>query len=134
MQGSAFSVGASIEARCTKCRKVTDHTIVAMDDAGPTKLQCNSCSRQHKYRTDAAVKKPVVRGSVNRTDAERREWAVLRPSMDSAQAKDYSMTAAYKVKALINHSVFGLGIVQRVLGSQKVAVLFEDGQKTMRCK
>ena len=44
------------------------------------------------------------------------------------------MTAAYKVKALINHSVFGLGIVQRVLGSQKVAVLFEDGQKTMRCK
>jgi len=134
MQGTALSVGDPIDARCTKCRKVTGHTIIAMDEEGPSKLQCNNCSRQHKYRSAAAVKKPVTRGGANRTEAERKEWAVLRPGMNSAQARDYSMTEAYKVKSLINHPLFGLGIVQRVLGSQKVSVLFEDGQKTMRCK
>jgi hypothetical protein len=54
--------------------------------------------------------------------------------MNLAKATDYSMTATYKVKALINHPVFGVGLVQRVVGSQKVEVLFEDGRKTMRCK
>ncbi|MDX2478966.1 MAG: hypothetical protein QNK24_01365 [Desulfuromusa sp.] len=44
------------------------------------------------------------------------------------------MTDVYKLNALINHPVFGLGLVQRVIGSQKVEVLFEDGKKTMRCQ
>jgi hypothetical protein len=47
---------------------------------------------------------------------------------------DYSMTAAYKVKSLVNHSVFGLGLVQRLSGLQKMVVLFADGEKVMRCK
>jgi hypothetical protein len=75
-----------------------------------------------------------VRRTVNPKDTERKEWEVLRPNMNSEKATDYSMTDAYKVKALINHPLFGLGLVQRVVGSQKVEVLFEDGKKTMRCK
>lgn len=54
--------------------------------------------------------------------------------MDSAKAKAYSMTDAYKLNSLIDHPVFGLGIVQRIIGSQKIEVLFEDGRKTMRCQ
>jgi hypothetical protein len=53
--------------------------------------------------------------------------------MNSDAARDYSMTGAYKVKSLINHPVFGLGLVQRVVGERKVEVLFEEGKKTMRC-
>ncbi len=134
MQSTTLSAGDPIEARCTKCRKNTDHIIVTMAEESPVKVQCNACSRQHKYRPPTAAKKPAVRKAALNKDAERKEWEDLRPSMNSDKATDYSMTDPYKVKALINHPVFGLGLVQRVVGPQKVEVLFEDGKKTMRCK
>jgi len=134
MKSSTPVAGDPIQARCTKCRKNTPHTIVAMTEEGPDKVQCSSCSRQHKYRPPTGIKKPAVKRTTNHKEAERKEWETLRPGMNSARAKEYSMTGAYHVKSLINHPLFGLGIVQRVVGSQKVEVLFEDGKKTMRCR
>jgi hypothetical protein len=134
MQNTTLVAGDQIHARCTKCRKNNCHIIVDMGEEGPAKLQCKTCGRQHKYRPPVATKKTIPARTVNHKDAERREWEALRPKMNNAEATDYSMTGTYKVKALINHPVFGLGLVQRVVGSQKVEVLFEDGKKTMRCK
>lgn len=133
MQSTTLSAGDPIEARCTKCRKNNDHTIITMGEELPEKVQCSVCSRQHKYRPPTVPKKPATRQAAPR-DADRKAWLALQPSMDSAKAKTYSMTEAYKVKSLISHPSFGLGMVQRILGSQKVEVLFEDGRKTMRCK
>ena len=134
MQNATLSSGDQIEARCTKCRKNNDHIIISMAEELPAKVQCNVCSRQHKYRPPIAAKKPAVRRTVDPKAAERKEWQALQPSMVEAKATDYSMLAAYKANALIKHKVFGLGLVQRVVGPQKVEVLFEDGKKTMRCK
>jgi len=134
MQSPKLSVGAPIEARCTKCRKNTTHAILSLADEAPTMVECGVCNRQHIYRPPTTVKKPAVRQAVQRKDAERKEWKELQPSMNSTKAKIYSMTATYKLKSVINHPVFGLGIVQRVVGAQKVEILFEDGTKMMRCK
>ncbi|HEX9776710.1 MAG TPA: hypothetical protein VGA63_01075 [Geopsychrobacteraceae bacterium] len=134
MQKTTLSAGDQIEARCTKCRKNTGHIIVAMTAEGPAKVQCNTCSGQHKYRSPTAPKKPAVRRTADPKAVEKKEWEELRSGMNSAKAADYSMTGTFKVKSLINHPVFGLGLVQRVAGSQKVEVLFEDGKKTLRCK
>ena len=54
--------------------------------------------------------------------------------MDNENVKDYAMDKEYRVKAVIKHPVFGLGLVQRVVGDRKMEVLFEDGKKMMRCK
>ncbi|MCK4536209.1 MAG: hypothetical protein KAT93_04300 [Desulfuromonadales bacterium] len=134
MQSTTLTAGDPTEARCTKCRRNTDHIIITMGEESPIKVECNNCGRQHKYRPPTAARKPAVRRTIDPKDAERKEWEALRPSMDSAKATDYSMTAAYKVKALTNHPLFGLGLVQRVVGPHKVEILFEDGKKTMRCK
>jgi hypothetical protein len=133
MKSTPTVAGDPIQARCTKCRKNTDHIVITMAEEGPAKVQCGSCNRQHKYRPPTAAQKPAVKRTVNNKEAERKEWETLRPDMDSAKAAEYSMTGDYRVKSLINHPLFGLGIVQRVVGSQKVEVLFEDGKKTMRC-
>jgi hypothetical protein len=129
-----LSVGDQIEARCTKCRKNNDHTIITLEEGAPLKVQCSVCTRQHKYRLPTVPKKAATRKTVKPKDADRKEWEALQPTLDSSKAKTYSMTDSYKLKALIDHPVFGLGIVQRVIGSQKVEVLFEDGKKTMRCQ
>ncbi len=134
MSNTTLSVGDQIEARCTKCRKNTDHIIITLEEEAPLKVQCNTCERQHKYRPPTVPKKAATRKVVKPKDADRKEWEALQPTMDSSKAKTYSMTDSYKLKALIDHPVFGLGIVQRVIGSQKVEVLFEDGRKTMRCQ
>jgi len=122
------ALGDPIQARCTKCRKITPHTIIAMNDELPAEVECSKC--QHK----SAARKPVDRRPVDPKKAAREEWANLRPNMDGSRAADYSMTAAYKVKSLVNHPVFGLGLVQRQSGLQKMIVLFADGEKVMRCK
>jgi len=128
------AVGESIEGRCTKCRKNTDHVIVTLDEGAPTQVQCTACQRQHQYRPPTKTKKTARRSAVDPREAERREWQSLRADMDDTRAAAYSMAAAYKVRSLIDHPVFGLGLVQRVIGSRKMEVLFEDGRKTMRCK
>ncbi len=134
MHTMKLSVGGPIEARCTKCREITNHTIVAMTASGPAKVQCNTCSGQHKYRPAAPVKKAPARRTVNPKISEQNEWAELQPGMSRELAKEYTMTTAFKVGSLMNHPLFGLGIVQRLSGPQKVEVLFESGKKTMRCK
>lgn len=126
--------GDSIDARCTGCRKNTGHIIVTMNDEQADKVQCDTCHREHAYRPPTPVKKTAVRRTADPKVAECKEWAELRPGMNSALATDYSMTASFKVRALVNHPVFGLGIVQRQAGPRKIEVLFEDGKKTMRCK
>jgi len=128
MPSKKLTTGDPIQARCTKCRKITAHTIVTMGTEYPAEVQCDKC--QHT----SAARKPADRRVVHPQKAQREEWATLRPAMDSARAMDYSMTAAYKVKSLVNHSVFGLGLVQRLSGLQKMVVLFADGEKVMRCK
>lgn len=134
MQDATLSVGDSIEGRCTKCRKNTAHIIVTLVEENPGKVQCTVCNREHKYRPPTAARKPAARRTVDPKEAERQEWQALQPTMNPAKATDYSMDATYKVNALINHPVFGLGVVQRVVGPQKIEVLFEDGRKMMRCQ
>lgn len=134
MGSTILSAGDPIEARCTKCRKNTNHIIVAMAEEVPVKVQCNTCSGQHKYKPPTAPKKAAARRTVDPKIAERKEWEELMPSMEGKQKTEYSMTTAFKVGSLMNHPTFGVGIVQSSGGPRKIKVLFEDGLKTMRCK
>ncbi|MDT8418825.1 MAG: hypothetical protein RQ754_00185 [Desulfuromonadales bacterium] len=129
-----LSAGDPVEARCTKCRKITNHIVIAMTETVPAKVECNVCSGQHKYRPPVAEKKPAVRRSTGQKSSAKQQWETLRPEMDRGNAKAYSMDASYQVNSLVSHPLFGLGVVQRIIGSQKMEVLFEVGMKTMRCK
>lgn len=134
MQNTKLSAGDPIEARCTKCRKNTNHIVVAMTAEGPAKVQCNTCSGQHKYRPTTVPKKPGVRRTIDPRIAEKKEWEELVPSMNGKNMTEYSMTTAFKVGSVMKHPVFGLGLVQGLVGPRKINVLFEEGRKTMRCK
>jgi len=141
VQKTALSVGSQIEVRCPKCRKNRDHEIVSIADGKPSKVQCVECKHQRKYRPPVTQKtaeeKLLIKNIENRQRknmSEQQQWTALRPNLDSSKALDYSMSAKYKNKDLVNHPVFGLGLVQRVIGSQKVEILFEEGVKIMRCQ
>jgi hypothetical protein len=65
--------------------------------------------------------------------AARAEWEALQPDMDTAQAVPYDMNRVYRVKTLLSHPNFGLGIVQLVIPPHKIDVLFQAGKKRLRC-
>jgi hypothetical protein len=134
MPRNKLLAGEQLEARCTKCRKNTLHTILTMAETEPDQVECTGCSRKHAYRPAVIPKKVTARRALDPKVAEQKEWQILRPGMKSEQATDYSMTDTYKTNTLMNHPVFGLGVVQRVVGTRKIEVLFEDGKKTLRCR
>jgi hypothetical protein len=109
------------------------------------RVECDTCHGTHAYhppktvKTSAAAKatgkKPAV-PRASRVDPEaaaRKEWADLEPDMDPEQAVPYDMNRPYRLKTLLQHPHFGLGIVQAVLPPNKISVLFKDSKKLLRC-
>jgi len=133
MKNTAPSVGDGIDARCTKCRKVTNHVIVAMVDIKPVDVQCNTCNGTHRYRKPVSIINAAKRASDSLV-AMQEEWTKFRTTMSNENVRDYAMDREYRVKTVIKHPLFGLGLVQRVVGDRKMEVLFEEGKKMMRCK
>jgi hypothetical protein len=138
------SAGSIVEARCTRCRSVLNHTIVAMVGEQIVRVECNTCHGTHNYhavKEDRPAKTPAGTGAkksaaprTSRLDpsaAARDEWAALQP-MDPARSVPYDMAGRYRVNDLIHHPTFGLGIVQTVLPN-KIEILFKDGKKLLRC-
>lgn len=148
-----LSAGDIIEARCTKCREVLNHRIVAMVEGKVVRVECNTCNGVHNYHAPPAVKAPKVpkapkKAAVSKprsttatprasrrdpVEIEREEWASLQPTFDLEKALEYNMNNRYSVKRLILHSVFGLGVVKTVTVPNKMQVLFKDGIKLLRC-
>lgn len=134
MTTKPLAVGDPIEARCTKCRTITNHTIVAMTDTKPAKVECNTCHGQHIYRQPKAPAAKKVDKVQKAKLEEQSKWAELETELHRDKAKAYSMDGNFEVGSFINHPQFGIGRVQEIAGFRKIEVLFEDGLKILRTK
>jgi hypothetical protein len=138
-----LSAGNTIETRCTRCNGVLNHTIVAMVAEKIVRVECSTCHGVHAYHkvpkepaAGRATRKKALIPRAAKADPEaaaRAEWQALQPGMDAAQALPYDMNRVYRVKSLLSHPNFGLGIVQLVIQPNKIDVLFRDGKKRLRC-
>lgn len=140
-----LSAGSIVETQCTRCRREMNHTIVAMVGAKIVRVECNTCKGVHAYRAPKVVKQAGVakdgqpkvatprKSKIDPEAAARAEWVDLQPTINPAQAIPYDMNRVYRVKNLLIHQLFGLGIVQAVLPPNKIDVLFQEGKKRLRC-
>ena len=147
-----LSAGDIIEARCTKCREVLNHRIVAMVAGKVMRVECNTCNGVHNYHAPPAEKVPktpkqaavdkkpaVTKATTPRVakkdpvEVEREEWASLQPTLDPEKALPYDMNGRFLAKRLVVHPLFGLGIVKTVTVPNKMQVLFKEGIKLLRC-
>lgn len=152
MNTRKLSAGDIIDARCTRCKEILNHRIVAMVEEKVVRVECNTCGGAHGYyppptakaaktpKSPSAAKAPRSSNAAPRTsrkdpaEAERDEWAALRPNMESERAVAYAMDGKYRTNGLINHSVFGIGVVKQLIPPNKMQVLFQDGIKLLRCQ
>lgn len=145
MKIKKLSAGDFIEARCTRCREVLNHTIVAMVGEQVVRVECNTCHGMHNYHGEKKTREPASTVSVRKAvptprrgrkdpgAADREEWWALRLTMAAEKEVPYVMNLRFKEKTLISHPVFGLGVVMHVIPPNKMEVLFQDGKKLLRC-
>jgi len=144
MSDTMKQAGDHIDARCTRCKAITNHTIIAMVEERPARVRCNTCGGDHNYRPPRQVRAAKSTTSApraaRRTTAERQraaqqeEWQAAAGEADSSLALPYDMNRSYRLNDLIDHPTFGLGVVKAVCKPNKMEVLFASGNKVMRCK
>jgi hypothetical protein len=124
--------GQNADSFCGKCKQVSEHTIMALDNETVSKVRCKSCGSTHKFRSPAEapkVRKPRTKpGAVEAATAEIVWAAGLAKA--TGDGRDYSMAADYRVGEIVNHQTFGKGIVLK-LYVNKCGMLFKDGERLM---
>ncbi|MEI6608861.1 MAG: hypothetical protein WCO53_03850 [Deltaproteobacteria bacterium] len=140
-------IGENIDAYCLKCKLMLAHVIMFKVEGDISKVKCNTCGAQHKYRAKmpapkkSAVSRPPTlketiakRAAAAKVDANNApmQWDIRNRSMDhAASVKDYSIHNQYRAKDVVNHHVFGLGFVERIVSDKSMDVLFSDAVKLM---
>lgn len=139
------SVGENIDAYCLKCKLLLAHLILFKVDGVVSRVKCKTCGAEHKYRgTLPGAKKPAavrapgavrakkpVAAKVTVNDAPL-QWDLKSRNMPPETAiRNYSIKETFKVNTVINHPVFGVGFVEKVVTDKSIFVLFNDSVKLM---
>lgn len=139
-----LSAGDFIEARCTRCRAITNHTIIAMVGSAPARVRCNTCDGDHNYRAPkvkaapaekpAKPRQPGASRKAKAAQQDEEQWQEFALQSPVGPAIPYAMDSAFKKGDAVEHPVFGVGLVLEVVPPNKVEILFEAGRKLLRCK
>jgi hypothetical protein len=140
-------IGENIDAYCLKCKLALAHVIMSKVGNKVSKVKCNTCGAEHKYRAEKPVPKksavdrpPTLKEGIARRAAAAKvqannapmQWDLRNRSMDrSASVKDYSIHSQYRPRDVVNHPKFGLGFVERIVSDKSMDVLFNDAVKLM---
>jgi hypothetical protein len=126
------TAGKNIESYCTKCGLNLDHTIMAMIGDTIAKVRCKTCGGAHKFRNPAALSNKRTARVQKKAGAEATAAIVWEAGLAEAKGKerDYSSALKYRVGDVVNHHVFGKGIVLK-LYANKCDMLFKDKERLM---
>jgi hypothetical protein len=47
---SEYRLGDDLDDYCIKCKRMTNHSLLAMVDNEPAKVRCRSCYNEHSFR------------------------------------------------------------------------------------
>jgi hypothetical protein len=147
-------VAQEVKTYCTREKTDTFHLVMNHDRLGfVDRVKCKACGSEHKYKRQSVLKKPAAappRTIMVRTAAgaltpqakvEKKgagalleeEWFQKIKKWGAKPVKEFSVDEHFTVGEVLNHSVFGKGVVQ-TRRENKVDVLFQAGLKTLPSK
>ena len=121
-------VGSSIDASCSKCRRVTSHVIVRKLGFKPTWVDCSVCSEGHPFRLPARAGRAVRRLPAPTTPEDAWKNAM---SGSRGPLLAYSTCQSYRVGQQLTHPSFGNGVVIRLASPTVCEVFFSEGEKKL---
>jgi hypothetical protein len=128
-----LKVGGELDAWCTTCKLMKWHTIVALVDGKPAKVECQGCHKQHQYRAQPPGEKPEKAPRARAAKAA----APSVPAVDfdtllggrDGEAKQYSPNTTFALNDVVRHPTFAIGVVTATPAPQKIEVTFRGGEK-----
>ena len=147
MKTKTKEAGDFISSKCTRCRIVTMHTIVAMVTGRVVRVKCNSCGGEHNYHAPKEAKVPLTqRSTMTRVGKPsvsgwkkvavpdfREQWSAALARLDATTAVAYKMDGRYIKNTLITHPTFGVGVVTS-LSYGKMEVFVNNGPTWLCCQ
>lgn len=169
MATKKLTVGGYTESRCSRCKDITNHIIVAMVDGEVIKVQCCACGSMHKHRPPRVAKSssaptvvkrsggrvsPVRKATTGTTsapakrtsrkksqpahpavnqEAVRKLWERALMARSHGDPKPYTIDTVFELDDVVEHSKFGTGYVSELIDNDKVKIMFQCGEKMLRC-
>ena len=145
-QKKTTSVGDEVESGCTRCKEETIHRVVAMMEGTPHLVICTRCWGQHRYRPLAEAKGKIksqstrlqARDLVNAKMVPSsqpkellEEWENHLENAASLQPESYDQSGSYETGQGLEHPIYGLGFVRKVIGGTKMEVIFKREVKLL---
>ena len=139
------TVGDEIDSRCSRCKEVTIHRVVAMMTGSVHLVICTRCNSQHRHRASLTGTKKVAWPSERqakvllkyraakepKSQALLQQWQAMKESAGAMEPTPYDQRQAYAQGQAVQHPVFGLGFVRRLTGPNKMEVVFADQVKVL---
>ena len=136
-----FTTGGNCDAWCTKCKLDLAHTIHAMVDGVPVKVECNTCHGIHKYRPTAEMRAAAKASRARRSSGSRSStpkappaptlWRQSLERLQGVEQQRYNVKESFEVDHVIDHPKFGIGVVVKILEPTRARVVFQDEERTM---
>lgn len=111
------------------------HVVIAMEGSSPQRVQCKTCRSEHSYRKAKGITTPQAKTPRKTTSKVTMRaadiWEQKLAGRHQEEVKPYSVKDLYTAGELIQHTQFGLGIVEAVRSPQKVSILFKLGERLL---
>ena len=129
------SVGADVEALCSKCGDVW-HVVVAKVGDAIVKVHCKECNKEHRYKNPNGQPKAARQPSLanpkparEKAPVERFEKPLVAADL-SKPARAYRASEHFTVGERVEHPNFGQGVVE-ISESGKVTLFFGSGRRVL---
>lgn len=131
-----LGVGREVDAMCTRCKMVLNHVIVAMVAQSARRVKCLTCGSEHNYKNPEAKKTVSRKKSGEETTSSRKsvkgaDYTQLMKGRDISRTKKYKSTGHFGKDDIIDHALFGIGLVTAERDGKKIDVVFEDGPRVL---
>jgi Fe2+ transport system protein B len=120
---------------CPRCKRETDNTITQFIGQKIRRVRCEVCKSEHNYHRLQALKKKMEEEAAGKVEEKKessdkqnyyRMWEELMLGRDPQTARQYNIKDKYFENDMINHPVFGIGIVKTVMEDYKIEVVFKN--------
>ena len=89
-------LGDVIDDFCVKCRRLTNHSVVSIVNAGPAKVRCRTCHNDHDYRHEIA---PPSKKDLKKLELFNQVLATVEPEAAVVEPETEEASKARKKKA-----------------------------------
>ena len=131
MEPLSTCIGETVQSWCTRCRQMREHVVAEVAHKRPARVTCASCNGEHLYRAQPPRSRAVP--SDGTVVVHPAEWEDLMAVADLDKVQPYMMKRGYATGDVMDHRVFGLGVVVREVDGGKIQVSFKDGIRLMVC-